>query len=195
MLCKITLQKNDKKAKKIIWIFTLVVFTAVVFLDRIKLNIELPFNPHYFAALNATLNTIIAILLIIGLIAIKNKQMIWHKRCMLMALILSVVFLISYILHKLFAGESKFGDINFDGILSNEEKISIGFTRTIYLIILSSHILLAAIILPFILYTAYRALIGEYSVHKRLARITYPIWLYVAITGPVVYWMIKPYYT
>lgn len=194
MLCKITLQKNDKKAKLIIWIFTIVVFTAVVLLDKVKLSLILPFNPHIFATINATLNSIIAVLLVVALVAIKNKQIIWHKRFMLMALILSIVFLLSYILHKLFAGESKFGDINFDGILSNDEKMVVGFTRTIYLIILSTHILLAAIILPFILYTAYRALIGEYSVHKRLARITYPIWLYVAITGPVVYWMIKPYY-
>jgi putative membrane protein len=78
--------------------------------------------------------------------------------------------------------------------VSDEEKLAVGGTRTIYLIILSTHIFLAAIILPFILFTAYRALTAEFAVHKKLAKITWPLWLYVAITGPVVYWMIKPFY-
>ena len=81
-----------------------------------------------------------------------------------------------------------------NGILSDTERLAVSGSRGIYLIILLSHIFLAGIILPFILFTAYRALIAEYPRHKKLARITWPLWLYVAITGPLVYWLIHPYY-
>jgi putative membrane protein len=104
-----------------------------------------------------------------------------HKKLMLSAMILSILFLISYICHHLFAGETKFGGT--------------GTSKMIYYIILGTHIPLAGLILPFILFTAYRALIAEFPQHKKLARITWPVWLYVAITGVVVYWMISPYYS
>jgi len=125
---------------------------------------------------------------------VKTCQYKLHKQLMLAALVLSVVFLVSYIAHHLLAGEAKFGDGNHDGIVSEEELQAVGSTRLIYFIILITHIFLAAIILPFILFTAYRALTAEYAVHKRLAKITWPLWLYVAVTGPIVYWMIHPYY-
>jgi putative membrane protein len=92
------------------------------------------------------------------------------------------------------AGEAKFGDSNHDGLVDEQELMAVGNTRLIYFIILITHIFLAAIILPFILFTAYRALTAEYTLHKKLAKITWPLWLYVAVTGPVVYWMIHPYY-
>jgi putative membrane protein len=101
---------------------------------------------------------------------------------------------VSYICHHLLAGDTKFGDINHDGILSDEEKSTAGSLRMLYYFILLTHIPLAAIILPFILFTAYRALIGEYEQHKKLTRITWPVWFYVAVTGVVVYLMISPYY-
>ncbi len=113
---------------------------------------------------------------------------------MMEALILSILFLVSYIAHHLFAGEAKFGDINHDGIVSDEEKTLVGGMRYVYYLILITHIFLAGIILPFILYTAYRALTAEFVIHKKIAKITWPLWLYVAITGPIVYLMIKPYY-
>jgi len=113
---------------------------------------------------------------------------------MLVAMLLSVLFLVSYICHHLFAGEARFGDINHDGLVSDEEKAAVGNTRMLYYILLGTHIPLAGLILPFILFTAYRGLIAEWPQHKKLARITWPIWLYVAITGVIVYWMIKPYY-
>lgn len=186
--------KNDSKAKIIIWIFSVVVFTAVALLAKFKLNINIGFNVHLFATFNAIINSIVAVLLVAGLIAIKQKNYLLHKKIMLTAIILSVFFLVSYICHHLLAGETKFGDINHDGILSADEKLTAGSIRTIYYIILITHIPLAAIILPFILFTAYRSLIGEYEKHKKLARITWPIWFYVALTGVVVYLMISPYY-
>lgn len=114
---------------------------------------------------------------------------------MITAILLSVLFLISYIGHHLLAGDTRYGDSNHDGIVSDIEKLQAGGLRTFYYIILITHIPLAAVILPFILFTAYRALIGEYERHKKLVRITWPIWFYVAISGVIVYYMISPYYT
>lgn len=99
---------------------------------------------------------------------------------MIAAIAFSVLFLLSYICHHLFAGDTKFGGV--------------GSIRYVYFFILITHIILAATILPFILFTAYRAGIAEWPQHRRLAKITWPIWLYVSVTGVVVYLMISPYY-
>ena len=187
--------KNDPKAKTIIWIVSVVVFSAVAFLAKFKLSLNLGFNVHVFATFNAVINSMVAVLLIAGLVTAKQQKFELHKKIMLTAIVLSVLFLVSYICHHLLAGETKFGDINHDGIISDDEKSAVGISRTIYYTILITHIPLAAIILPFILFTAYRALIGEYEKHKKLVRITWPVWFYVAVTGVIVYLMISPYYT
>lgn len=189
-----SLTKNDKKAYWLIGIFSVVVFSVVVLLGKIQLEVDLGFDVHIFATANAFINAAIAVLLVAALWAVKNKQYALHKQLMLAALVLSVLFLVSYIAHHLLAGEAKFGDSNHDGQVDAQELLAVGNTRLIYFIILLTHIFLAAVILPFILFTAYRALTAEYSLHKKLAKITWPLWLYVAVTGPVVYWMIHPYY-
>lgn len=175
-----SIKKNDSAAKWLIAIFSFVVFAVVVSLGKIQLKVDLGFDVHVFATINAVINSLIAVLLVGALVAVKNNKFLFHKRMMMSALVLSILFLVSYIAHHLFSGETKFGG---EGIL-----------KTIYYIILITHIFLAAIILPFILFTAYRALIGEYEAHKKLAKITWPLWFYVAVTGPVVYIMISPYY-
>ena len=190
-----SLKKNDAKAKLVIWIVSLVVFGAVAFLSKYKLDAQLGFNPHVFAEANALINSLVALLLLIGLIVVKQRKYQLHKTVMIAAIILSVFFLVSYIGHHLLAGETKFGDSNHDGLVTDEEKAVVGGLRTFYYVILITHIPLAAIILPFILFTAYRALIGEYESHKKLTRVTWPIWFYVAVSGVVVYFMISPYYT
>ena len=190
----VSIKKDDKKARRIIFSISVVVFAAVVFLSKYKLNIDLGFNPHVFALVNAVINSIVCILLVAGLIAVKQNKYALHKKIMLTAIILSVLFLVSYICHHLFAGETKFGDINNDGVLSDDEKLQAGSLRIIYYFLLITHIPLAAIILPFILFTAYRALTGEYERHKKLVRITWPVWFYVAVTGVIIYFWISPYY-
>lgn len=175
-----TLKKNDKQARLLILTVSFVVFAVVVLLSRFKLNVDLGFDVHIFAKINAALNSAVAVLLIAGLVAVKQGKFELHKKLMTTAIVFSVLFLVSYIAHHLLAGETKFGG---EGII-----------KAIYLIILFTHIILAAIILPFILFTAYRAMIAEFPAHKKLARITWPIWFYVAITGPIVYFMISPYY-
>jgi putative membrane protein len=188
------LAKNDKQANWLILVFSFVVFAAVVILTRIKLDVDLGFDVHFFAKLNAIVNSAVSLLLLAGLAVVRQGKYELHKRIMIGALVLSVIFLVSYICHHLLAGETKFGDINHDGLVSEAEKALAGSKRTFYYIILATHIPLAGIILPFILYTAYRALIGEWPKHVKLARITWPIWLYVSVTGVLVYLLISPYY-
>jgi len=174
-------KKNDKQARWLIGIFSVVVFLVVVFLGNFKLEVDLGFDIHIFARINAVINTLIAILLVAALVAVKSKKYVLHRQMMLTALVLSVLFLLSYIAHHLLAGDTKYGGE--------------GAIRIVYFVILISHIFLAAVILPFILFTAYRGLTGEYASHRKLAKITWPLWFYVAVTGPVVYLMISPYYT
>lgn len=175
------LKKNDKLARPLIIIVSLVVFAVVATLDRLKLKIDVGFDVHIFALINAVINSCVSVLLIAAFIAVRQKKYVLHKNLMLVAIVLSVLFLVSYISHHLLGGETKFGGE--------------GSIRTIYFIILITHIFLAAIILPFILFTAYQSLTGEYAKHKKLARYTWPLWLYVSVTGVVVYLMISPYYT
>lgn len=189
-----TWKKNDRKATILIVLFSIVIFVAVSILGRVTLHVDLGFDPHIFAKANAIINSVVAMLLLCGLIAVKTKHYLLHKRIMLTSIFLSVLFLISYICHHLFAGEARFGDANHDGMLSETEKANAGSARIIYYFILGTHIPLAGIVLPFILFTAYRALIGEFGKHKRLVRITWPVWFYVAVTGVIVYVMISPYY-
>ena len=188
------LEKNDRKAKILIWTVSIIVFVAVAVLSRVKLILNLPFNVHVFAMINAAINSCVAVLLLGGLFAAKRGNYLLHKRIMLTAIFLSVLFLVSYICHHLLAGETKYGDFNHDGALSMDEMMRAGAARSFYYILLITHIPLAAIILPFILFTAYRALTGEYEAHRKLVRITWPIWFYVAVSGVVVYWMISPFY-
>jgi len=189
-----TWQKNDKKAHILIWIFSAIVFLAVTILDKITLDVNLGFNPHIFAMLSAGVNSIVSVLLVVGLVFVKQKKYQLHKNTMMFTMALSVLFLVFYIAHHLFTGETKYGDINHDGLLSDDEISLAGTMRYVYYVIISTHVILAGIVMPFVLYSAYRGLTGEFSLHKKLVRYTFPIWLYVAITGVIVYLMISPYY-
>ena len=173
-------KKNDARARLLIFTFSAIVFAAVVVLGRIQLQVDLGFDVHVFAKANAVINSLVAVLLVAGLVSVKSRNYLLHKKLMMAAMVLSVLFLVSYIAHHLFAGETKFGGT--------------GTIRTVYYLILFTHIPLAGLILPFILFSAYRALIGEWSAHKKLVRYTWPIWFYVAVTGVIVYCLISPYY-
>ncbi len=188
------LQKNDKRARLLILSTSFAVLAAVVVLSKVKLKVDLPFDAHLFALVNAVLNSLVSIFLVLGLIAIRAKAYVLHKQVMLGAVGLSVVFLISYIAHHLLAGSTYFGDANGNGLVEETERAAVGGLRGVYAVLLLTHIALAGIILPFILYTSYRALTGEFGKHKKLARWTWPLWLYVSVTGVVVYVLISPYY-
>jgi putative membrane protein len=188
------LKKNDKQAKIFIWVVSLLVFSVITILAKVKLDVSLGFDPHLFAGTNAVLNSCVTVLLLAGLWTVKKKNYRLHRKIMFAAIILSLLFLLSYICHHLFTGDTKYGDVDHNGVVTDDEKALAGPVRMIYYFILLTHIPLAGIILPFILFTAYRSLTGEYERHRKLARITWPVWLYVAITGVVVYLMISPYY-
>ena len=188
------LPKNERQARTLILTVSVIVFFAVALLAKIKVDLHLPFNIHIFATINAVINSAVAVLLVAGLIAIRAKAYLLHRNFMMTAIILSFFFLLTYIAHHLLAGETRFGDANFDGIVSAAEMAQVGSMRMVYFVLLITHIILAAIILPFILFTAYRALTGEYDRHKKLARYTWPLWFYVSVTGPIIYLLISPYY-
>ncbi|MEY3435709.1 MAG: hypothetical protein RL335_165, partial [Bacteroidota bacterium] len=163
-----------------IYTVSAVVFIAVVILSRVKIEIDLGFNVHVFATLNAVLNSLVSVELVIALVAVKRGNYALHRNLMISAMGLSVLFLVSYIAHHLLADSTPFGGE--------------GLIRYIYYFILITHIFLAAVILPFILFTAYRGLTGEWAMHRKLAKITWPIWFYVSVTGVVVYLLISSYY-
>ena len=177
-------KKNDKVAYSIIAVLSVVVFAAVVLLrqDAVKglAKMDVGFNPHIFAKLNAIINATVSVLLLVGLVLIKQRKLEAHRTVMLTCMALSALFLLSYIAHHLLAPETRDGRV--------------GPVHYFYLAILITHIFLATIILPFILYTSYQSLSGDYASHKKVARITFPIWLYVSVTGVLVYLMISPYY-
>ena len=176
-----TFSKNDRLANILIWSVSAVVFVVVVLLHELKIEVDLGFDVHIFAQLNAIINGLVAILLIAGLVLIKAKKYVLHKKVMNLSILLSLLFLLSYIAHHILADSTSYGGE--------------GLSKTIYYIILITHILLAGLSLPFILFSAYRASISEFSAHKKLTRYVYPVWLYVAITGVIVFIMISPYYS
>ncbi len=190
----LSLSKNDRKAKWMIWIFSIVIFIAVTALERVTVKVDLGFDPHLFALINALINSTVAVLLLAGLITAKRRQLNAHRNIMLSAILLSVFFLLTYILHHVFAGSTWYGDLDRNGVVDEIEKAAAGAWRYIYFILLGTHILLAGISLPFILFTAYRALINENERHRKIARYTWPMWFYVAVSGPLVYVMISKYY-
>lgn len=191
-----SLEKNDARAKWLITVFSIVVFAVVSVLGRYNLagKVNLSFDVHLFAKANAVINGIVAALLLAGLFSVRQKRYELHKKIMLTAMVLSVLFLISYICHHLLAGETMYGETDGINGLSDAEKTAAGSLRTIYLLILMTHIPLAGLALPFILFAAYRALTGEYDKHKKLVRVIWPVWFYVAVTGVIVFLMISPYY-
>ncbi len=177
---KPTISLSTTAANRIIWILTAVVFGAVAVLSRVQVPAPEGLDVHLFAKINATINSLVSLLLILGLISAKSGKWRLHQRVMLSAMVLSACFLVSYILHHLFAGDTKFGGQ--------------GWIRPVYFAILITHILLAGGSLPFILLTAYRALSGNYPQHAQLAKRVWPVWFYVSLSGVIVYFLISPYY-
>jgi len=170
---------NEKKMNRIITAVSIAVPVVVALLfytPAVRLNLNVAVLPGF----NALLNSAVSVLLLTGFLFIRRKQIWAHRACMMSAFVLSAVFLVSYVVYHAASESTPFGG---EGII-----------RTIYYVILISHILLATIILPLVLFTIYRAISGRLEQHRKLARWTFPIWLYVSVTGVIVYLMISPYY-
>ena len=181
----------EKKYRKLIIALSVIIPVAVAALFGIKIEgVDFSFLPPVYA----TINGITAMVLIISMMAIKNKLIGLHQRLNTFAIVLSCAFLVMYILYHITSAETKFGDISGDGKLDDAEKLAVGSLRYVYYILLITHIALSVIVIPFVLFTYMKGLSMKVESHKKLARITWPMWLYVAISGVVVYIMISSYY-
>jgi len=187
----------EQKYKKWIILLSVVIPIAVALLFGVNLqklgyDVEpLSFLPPIYAGINGAT----AIVLIIAVWAIKNGKQDLHEKLMKFAICLSVSFLVMYVAYHMTSISAVFGDADHNGLLSATESEKVGYVRSLYIFILLTHIALSVIIIPFVLFTYVRALSQSFVRHRKLARITYPMWLYVAVTGVIVYFMISPYYT
>jgi putative membrane protein len=168
---------NEKKYNKVIVILSVAIPLAVAALFGVKIDLELPF---FLPPIYATINAITALVLIMAYVAIVNKKIKLHQRLMQTAIALSLIFLVMYVLYHMTSDSTKFGG---EGII-----------KSTYYIILITHIILSIIVIPFVLITYVRAITNNIERHKKIARITFPVWLYVAVSGVLVYLMISPYY-
>ena len=186
----------ETKYKKLIIAISIIIPLAVALLFGVNLrklgyDVEpLTFLPPIYAGINA----LTAVVLIAAVWAIKNKNRNLHEGLMKVAIGCSLAFLVMYVAYHMTANTVYFGDANHDGLLDDAEKVGVGAIRYVYYFILFTHISLSVVIIPLVLFTYVRALANQFDKHKKLAKITFPIWLYVAITGVVVYLMISPYY-
>jgi putative membrane protein len=170
------------------------VLVAVLFVIP-KPDIEAGFDVKMMPFFHAVLNSATAVLLVASLIFIKNGRRRAHKWANLSAVGLSALFLLSYVTYHFLTESTKFGDIDHNGVVDAAELGIIGSVRYIYYFLLLTHILLAVIIVPLVLFTLLRAFQDDNVRHRRIARIAWPIWFYVAVTGVIVYIMISPYYS
>jgi len=146
--------------------------------------------PH----VNGMINSFTAIILFIGFIFIRRGNVSWHKMAMLTAFFLGIIFFINYTIYHANVPSTVFGDINNNNELEPDELIVLGYSRVVYLSLLISHISLAVILAPFILMALFYALTGKIDQHKKIVRFALPIWIYVSISGVIVYLMISQYY-
>jgi putative membrane protein len=187
---------TDKFIFRFVTIITVVVIVLVIVLNRRLLPVPavLPSFTPYLPKLNALLNAACSVLLLTSLYFIKQGNITVHKRINILTFCLSAIFLTSYVLFHYLAPETRYGDLNGDGRLSAEEIAAAGNVRYFYYVLLTTHIILAAGVLPLILLSFYRGLQMQVEKHKKLVRWAFPIWLYVTVTGVIVYLMISPYY-
>ncbi|MBA2614029.1 MAG: DUF420 domain-containing protein [Bacteroidetes bacterium] len=187
---------SEKGVKLTIYITTVAVCALVIVLNQkwIPHPDTFPNLIYKLPMVNAFLNGSCTILLIFSLLAIKKRNIQLHKKLNISAFIFSTVFLLSYVTAHYFIPDTKYGDVDHDGIMSIAESAAVSGIKPFYVIILVSHIFLAVAVLPMILLSFYYGLTDQREKHKKLTRFSYPIWLYVTVTGVVVYLMIAPYY-
>lgn len=168
------------------------VVAVLVYLPRT--HIEAGFNVYILPLFHAGLNSATAVLLLASLYFIRRGQIKAHKVTNLIAVALSAIFLLSYVTYHFFAKSTKYGDSDHNGVVDAAEKALVSGSAYFYYFILLTHIVLAAIIVPLVLFTLLRGFQSDFVKHKKIARWTWPIWFYVAVTGVIVYIMISPYY-
>jgi putative membrane protein len=180
-----------KTAKIAIWSASIAIPLVVAVLFGVKIDgVDFSFLPPFYAKINA----ITAFLLVFALITVKMKQYKMHERIMKICILLSLVFLGCYVAYHMVSESTMYGDLNKNGILEQTEKIALGNARMLYILLLISHIILSIAVVPIVLFSYLWAWQGNYDRHKKWTRFAWPIWMYVAVTGVVVYLLISPYY-
>ncbi len=168
---------ETKKYNRWIVFLSITIPLVVAIMFGVKLDVTIPI---FLPPIYATVNALTSVILIIAFWAIKNKKVKLHERMMKTAILFSILFLIMYVIYHMTSDSTKYqGE---------------GALKTVYFIVLISHILLSIVVIPFVLITYVRAITNNIELHKKIARITFPLWLYVAISGVIVYVMISPYY-
>lgn len=193
-MTQLSLQKNKQILRGII-VVSIAVPALVTLLLFLPFKFDLPKGlvmslPH----LNAIINSLTSVLLILALVFVKQGKIALHKNTMFAALALGALFLVSYVTYHASAPSTMYGDLNGDMLVDATEKALVSSSAPVYYVVLLSHIVLAAIVLPFVLLAVYAALSEKIGRHKKIVRWAYPIWLYVSVTGVLVYFMISPYY-
>lgn len=168
----------EKRLNRLAYVVSAVVLFLVVLMRRVKVDVGVDFS--FLPPLHASLNALSAVILLVAFWFIKQKNVEAHRRSIYAAMVCSALFLLSYVVYHFTTPETRYGGT--------------GIARYVYFFILITHVVLAAVILPFILLTFTRAYTNQFERHKKMARWVFPLWLYVAITGPICYLMLKPYY-
>ena len=162
------------------WIASTAVLLLVVGMREINLPLPAGWSTDFLPPFHAGLNLVVAFTLVLALLFIRSGRVRLHRAAMIAAMLLSVVFLLSYVAYHLTTDPTLFRGT--------------GWIRPLYFLLLISHIILAAVSLPFILFTFIAGWTNRFEAHRRLAKWVFPMWLYVALTGPICYWMLRPYY-
>ena len=189
-----TNEGRDKFYLRLIGTVSVVVFLLVLVLSQLPRAETVPEFVKYLPKLNAILNATCTVILLTSFYFIRRKQVAIHKRLNITAVALSTVFLLSYVLFHSYGVETRYGDLDHSGVVDAAEKAQAGNLRLVYFVILGSHIILAAIVLPLVLLSLYRGITNQVNLHRKIVRWSFPVWLYVTITGVIVYLMISPYY-
>ncbi len=179
--------------RKIIVALSIVIPVAVAALFKIKIE-----SLSFFKVLPpiyASINGLTAILLIVALIAIKKKNIVLHKRLIQACLVLSLLFLLCYVAYHMASNPTIYGDFNHDGERDKTEALLVGKSVFTYYFLLTTHVILSVLVIPIVLFTYLFALEGKFEKHKRWTKFAFPLWLYVAVTGVIVYLMIAPFYS
>jgi putative membrane protein len=191
------MEKNlelEKKLNVVAAVITVAVLILVGLMRQVKIPLPEGVDLHFLAPFHAGVNALTAIVLLFSLVFIKQKKVELHRKANYTALFLSVLFILSYVAYHFTTPSTIYGDVDGNGVLSAAERSAAGSGRTWYLVLLLSHIGLAALSLPFILLTFIRAYTNQFERHRKMARWVWPVWFYVALTGPIVYFLLRPYY-
>lgn len=184
-------KKENKSVRRIIIVVSILIPFIVAALFSVKIKgVDLGFLPPIYVSINA----VTSVLLVAALMAVKKKKFELHERLMKLSMLCTLLFLIGYIAYHITSDTSVFGDINHDGIRDDVEKATIGSSLYVYLFFLLTHITLTPFITPLVLFAYLFAHEKNNKMHKKIGKIAWPIWFYIAVSGVIVYLMNMPYY-